>query len=397
MTRLEIDGKTYTFENCLVLYGYHDVQNVVNSLQILDTLGYQSIRHRIAWDIYFKISREYSDDIRTLYFTIFEISSIFRELNFRNIDPSYALPSIISNIPISLKLKVENNTIYLSSPIHLSIEADLTKMLMKMIGRRLQDINLPYSSKVTIPLQQLTGIKDFEIILENDYNNNKININLDLKLPLYSRGLKRNFSVEDAKKILIVTANEVNSKSFDMNPIFEDFSVRLIESSIEPALSAIKDILSNESEISEIVYIPALRPFLLNAEESALSQEEIAQLFSDGCVMAINRIREGKMSFKNDNFIRELKVENKSLKYKNNSIVLAPLHVKTISAILLELLAAKDNSLVIIENPEEFLIEEDKNLVVSVLKDFLHKNNDKKLLVITGDHYIEKEIGKICN
>ncbi|AWR97458.1 hypothetical protein DFR86_07790 [Acidianus sulfidivorans JP7] len=370
-------------DQCVTVYGDFNADNFMKPLYILDPLGYLKIRRNLAWNLYFKISRQYSDPIRSMYFVIYEIASIVREMNFRNINMNFALPSILDKINTSLKLAWKDNTISIKDPINIEIDIDLYKMIKSSIENDfdIEILNQKREVKNQLDLYKLSNVKGLALVSAFSYENGKIKMQLNLNYSPPNKGLNREISADELNRILRITAKEVNEKSIDTHSSLEEFMIDLIESLIEPILSEIKENIANKLGFKEVVYIPSCRPFILNAEESALNSEEIAQLFTDSCQTAINRIRSGKSNFFENYGFEYLKNSNGIVIYEDKPVINATKYIKSISALILELNSIKDQSLVIIENPEEYSTEDKYTLIINILKKLLEKGN--KILVIT--------------
>ncbi|ARM76157.1 hypothetical protein B6F84_09085 [Acidianus manzaensis] len=367
-------------------------------LYILDSLGYLKLRRNIAWNLYFKISREYSDEIRSIYFVIYEISAIVREMNFRNINMNFALPSILDNINTSMKLSWKNNTLSIKDPLNVELELNLYELIKSLIGNNFDPeiISQKREVKNQLDLYKFSNVKGLTLIASFSFENNKLKMNLNLNYYIPDKGFNREISAEELNKVLRVTAKEVNEKSIDTHSSLEEFMIDVIESLIEPILYDIKENISNKVGFKEITYIPSGRPFILNAEESALNTEEIAQLFTDPCQMAINRIRSGKSSFTENYGLDKLKNSNGIMTYEDTPLINKDKYIRSISALILELNSVKDTSLIIIENPDEYTIKENYPLILNILKKIMEKGN--KILIITyNSEFLEKlkDIG--CN
>ncbi|WP_148691940.1 hypothetical protein [Acidianus manzaensis] len=383
---------------CCIVYGNFDVENFMKPLYILDSLGYLKLRRNIAWNLYFKISREYSDEIRSIYFVIYEISAIVREMNFRNINMNFALPSILDNINTSMKLSWKNNTLSIKDPLNVELELNLYELIKSLIGNNFDPeiISQKREVKNQLDLYKFSNVKGLTLIASFSFENNKLKMNLNLNYYIPDKGFNREISAEELNKVLRVTAKEVNEKSIDTHSSLEEFMIDVIESLIEPILYDIKENISNKVGFKEITYIPSGRPFILNAEESALNTEEIAQLFTDPCQMAINRIRSGKSSFTENYGLDKLKNSNGIMTYEDTPLINKDKYIRSISALILELNSVKDTSLIIIENPDEYTIKENYPLILNILKKIMEKGN--KILIITyNSEFLEKlkDIG--CN
>ncbi|MQL54999.1 hypothetical protein [Acidianus ambivalens] len=402
MVNVIVNGKSkYNLDNnCQIYYGYFDLQDLVNSLSILDSSGYLRIRRMLAWNLYFHLSRNYSDQLRNLYYVIYEISAIIRELNFRNINPAYALPSILNNINTSMKLSWKNGEFSLKDPLEISCEIDLNAEINKLIKLEVEGkgkISVrenEIKSSNEMDLYKLSDVKGLSLESEFFYRDGKVNVKIDLKFKPENRGLNKEINAEDLNKVLRITAKEVNEKAINSHEFFEDFMVGIMETLIQPFLEKYKNELAEVLGFKEILYIPAGRHFILNAEESALNNEEITQLFSDSCQLAINRIKEGKSSFF-DSFSLPISVKGGLVFYEDSQITsLASRSIKSLATIILEVNSLKDQALIIMESPEEFLLDEDKSRIVNILEKLMGKGN--KVIIHTWDKKF-LEYFKECN
>jgi len=402
MLKITTSKKTYTLNDCNVFYGYEDLSDLINSLSILDPTGYLKERRKIAWIAYFHISREYSDEIRKMYFTIFEIASIVREMNFRYINMAYALPSIISNVNTSIQLSWKDNKISLKTPIHIELEFNLVEEIKKDINVKINDKEITVTEndreiKNSFDLYQITGVRDFYIISRFRYNSGKIVIDIDLEFYPSNKGINREISTEDLNRVLRVTAKEVNEKSIGSHSEFEEFMISVVESLIEPLIIRVKENVSELLGLKEMVYIPPSKPFMLNAEESALNAQEVAQIFLDKCEMAINRIRSGKLNFSENeytSYLPGLEVDGGLLQYNGKSIAISPYNIKALATIILELSSIKENAIVFLEAPEEYIIDEDRRIILNILNTVLKNGN--KIIVNTWSRSMKEMITSLC-
>ncbi|AWR93746.1 hypothetical protein [Acidianus brierleyi] len=402
MLKITTSEKTYTLNDCNVFYGYDNLSDLINSLSILDPTGYLKERRKIAWTAYFHISREYSDEIRKMYFTIFEIASIVREMNFRYINMAYALPSIISNVNTSIQLSWRDNKISLKTPIHIELESNLVEEIKKDINVKINDKEITVTEndreiKNSFDLYQITGVRDFYIISRFRYNSGKIVIDIDLEFYPSNKGINREISIEELNRVLRVTAKEVNEKSIGSHSEFEEFMISIVESLIEPLIIGVRENVSELLGLKEMVYIPPSKPFMLNAEESALNAQEVAQIFLDKCEMAINRIRSGKLNFSENeytSYLPGLKIEGGLIEYNGKSIAISPYNIKALATIILELSSIKENAIVFLEAPEEYIIDEDRRMILNILDTVLKNGN--KIIVHTWSRSMKEMLESLC-
>ncbi|BDC19510.1 hypothetical protein HS5_24000 [Acidianus sp. HS-5] len=373
-------------------YGYFDLQDLVNSLSILDPTGYLKIRRMLAWNLYFYLSRNHTDQLRNLYYVIYETSAIMRELNFRNINPNYALPSILDRVNTSMRLTWKNGEFSLKDPLNISCEINLNSEINKLIKIEVENqgkINVnsnEIKSNNQMDLYKLSDVKGLSLESEFHYKDGKVNVIIDLKFKPENKGFNKEIQAEELNRILRITAKEVNEKAINSHEIFEDFMVGIMETLIQPFLDKYKSELAEVLGFKELLYIPAGRHFILNAEESALNNEEIAQLFSDSCQLAINRIKEGK-SFFYDSFSMPISIKGGLIFYEDSQITsLESRSIKSLATIILEVNSLRDQALIIIESPEEFLIDEDKRKVVEIIRKMMDKGN--KVIIHTWDSKI---------
>ncbi|MBB5254636.1 hypothetical protein [Sulfurisphaera ohwakuensis] len=360
---------------CRVIYGYKDLTDEIKQYYILDPIGFSNYKKKLAFDLNFKLQRENSEKLRDLYFTIFELSSIMRELNFRMINPNYALPSLINKINTSLPLLWKNSEISLRQPVKIETQTNFNENI---------------ESSVTIDLFQLTGIKNFELKARLKIENKKLTATLDLSLKIENKGVSKNVNEEEINKLLQVTAREVNQKSLISQSQLDEIGENLIESMIEPVLLREREEFEIKTGIKDFIYIPSNRALLLNASESALSDEEIVQLFSDKCIFAIQRVKEGIKNFKSL-FSAGVKNENGILYWSNESIYKAPPSVKSLALIDAELSTIKGKALIVIEYPEEYLVEEEIDRIIQLLKNL---DKEHEVIIITGNRKIKESCEK---
>lgn len=385
-------GKYNLDYNCQLYYGYFDLQDLINSLSILDPSGYLKIRRMLAWNLYFHLSRNYSDQLRNLYYVIYEISAIIRELNFRNINPAFALPSILDKINTSMRLEWKNGEFSLKDPLNISCEIDINNEINKLLKIEIENkgkISVKESeikSLNQMDLYKLSSVKGLNLESEFYYKDGKVNVKINLKFKPENKGLNKEIKAEELNKVLRITAKEVNERAINSHEVFEDFMAGIMEALIQPFLDKYKNELTEILGFKELLYIPPGRHFILNAEESALNNEEIAQLFSDSCQLAINRIKEGKSSFY-DNFSLPISIKGVLVFYEDSQITsLSSRSIKSLATLILEVNSLKDRALVIIESPEEFLLDEDKKRVVDIIIRMLEKGN--KVIIHTWDKKI---------
>jgi hypothetical protein len=402
MVKITTTKKTYNLEDCNIIYGYEDLSDLIDSLSILDPTGYLKERRKIAWKTYFHLSREYSDVIRQMYFTIFEIASIVREMNFRYINMTYALPNVIENVGTSMKLQWKDGKISFKNPIHIELESNLTDEIKNDINVRINDkeIVIPENNreiKNSFDLYQITGVRDFYVTSKFKYNNRKIIIDIDLEYYPPNKGINREISVDELNRVLRVTAKEVNEKSIGSHSEFEEFGISIVESLIEPLIITAKENISYLLGSKEVLYIPSSRPFLLNAEESALNSQEQAQIFTAKCEMAINRIHSGKMNFNSEysSFVPGLRVDGGIIEYNGKSIASASYNIKTLAAIVLELNSLKENAIIILDAPEEYIIDEDWKIIINLIDTILKNGN--KIIIHTWNKRMKDTLMEICS
>lgn len=357
---------------CEVVYGYEDLSDKIKQYYILDPTGFNNYKRSVSFDLNFKLQRKNSEKLRNLYFTIFEIASVIRELNFRMINPSYVIPSIINKVNTTLPLQWKNNEISLKEPVEIETETNFDEKI---------------ETSTVIDLFQLTGVKIFELKAKVEINNKKLKAQLNISLILENRGMSRNISEEEVNKLLQVTSREVNQKTLLTQSQLDEIGENLIESMIDPLISKQREEFERETGLSDFVYIPADRALLLTASESALSNEEIAQLFSEKCSFSINRVKEGIKNFK-PLFTKDVENQNGTLFWKNESITRAPPYVKSLAVIDSELSTVKGKALIVIEYPEMYLTEEQVKEIIPLLRKI---DQEHRLIIITGNKKIKEE------
>ncbi|MCI2415136.1 MAG: hypothetical protein MPF33_07855 [Candidatus Aramenus sp.] len=375
----------YFLDDVTVLYG-EEVDDLVTSLSALDPTGYANLRRRVAWDLYFKASRAFSNQIREAFFALFELSAIVRELNFRFVNPSYALPSVVERLSTSAKLKWEKGRVTLKDPVEVEVEFDVAKEIGKRVkvevdGKEVKASPTPTGEKTRLDLSRLTGVKGMFLSLDSTYDEGNLRASLNLEYVPEDRGMNKDVDVEELNKVLRVTAKEVNEKSIGSQSTFEDFMVSVAEVLVEPTISSFREELERTLGVREMVYIPPSRPFLLNASFSALTEQEVAQLFSSNCVMAMERVRRGKGVLSENSL--GLKVDGGVVEYQGVQVTSALKWVKALATVILELASVRDRALIVIEAPEEYLTEDKRKVILEVLSREVEKGN--KLLVSTWD------------
>ncbi len=387
--KISTGKKDYFLNDVTVLYG-EDVDDLVTALMALDPTGYVNLRRRVAWDLYFRASRAFSDQIREAFFALFELSAVVRELNFRFVNPSYALPSLVGKLNTSAKLKWEKGKVTLENPVEVEIEFDVVKELRKHVNLEIdgKDVKVSPSStgeRTRLDLSRLTGVKGVFLSLESAYRDGNLRASLNLEYVPMERGMNKDVDVEELNKVLRVTAKEVNEKSIGSQSALEDFMVSVAEVLVEPTLSSFREELEKALGVREMVYIPPSRPFLLNASFSALTEQEVAQLFSSNCVMAMERVRRGKGGLSENPL--GLKVDGGIVEYQGIQVTSAPKWVRALATVVLELASVRDRALIVLEAPEEYLTEDKRTLMLELLAREVEKGN--KLLVSTWDRGME--------
>ena len=360
---------------CKVIYGYKDLTDEIRDYFILDPTGFNDLKRNVAFDLNFKIQRKNYEKLRNLYFTIYEIDTIIRELNFRMINPNFVLPSIINKINTSLPLTWKNGEITLKEPLIIETETQFEDKT---------------ETNVNIDLSRYTGIKNFALKTKVKLDGKVLRAELNLSLKLDNKGIDRSVSEEEVNKLLQVTAREVNQKSMISQSQLDEIGEGIIESLIEPLLEREREEFERKTGLTDFIYIPSDRATLLNVSESALTNEEISQLFSQKCKFAIFRVKEGIKKFK-PYFSSEVKVQNGVLYWKDEAITNAPPSVKSLAVIDAELSTATGRSLVVIEYPEEYLTDEEVEEVAKKLREL---NNSHEVIVITGSKKIKEECEK---
>jgi len=358
---------------CKVIYGYEDLTEEIKKYYILDPTGFNTFKKNVAFDLNFKIQRKNYEKLRNLYFTIFELDAIIRELNFRMVNPNFILPSIITKINTSIPLTWKNGEITLKEPVVIETETQF------------EDIT---ETSVNIDLSTFTGIKNFTLKAKVKLDKKILRAELSLSLKLDNRGIDRSISEEEVNKLLQVTSREVNQKSMISQSQLDEIGENIIESLIEPILEKEKEDFQRKTGFTDFIYIPSDRSTLLNVSESALTGEEISQLFSQKCSFAIYRVKEGIKRFKPYFSSEEVKVQNGVLYWKDETIGNAPPKIKSLVTIDAELSTASGRSLVVIEYPEEYLTEEETEIVASKLREL---SKEHELIIITGNKKVKEE------
>ena len=344
--------------------GDYDTKALIDKYKVLDQTGFNNVRNKLSWDLGFRLERNYDEVIRKLYFTIFEISSIVRELNFRNIDPTYALPPIVKDLNTSLPLKWDKKEVRLQRPLSLSVKID--DILRKYGINTTENVS---ENSLIIDLYRETGVMGLEVEVNMSIKEN-LNANVDIVYKPIERGLKRGISAEELNRVLRVTAGETNQKSISIHSQLNNVEREIIGSIIDPILER----FAKSMEYTDFVYIPPCRNILYSLSTSALTDEEKVQIFSEGCIIALERLR------------KVLKDKN-GVEVHGKEIVLSedlPLNVKSLAVIKLLVLSAKGNNpLILIEYPEEFLKKEDKEELLKFLK-----NVNGRIVIVSNDDYL---------
>ncbi len=384
--------KDYKLDDVTVLYG-EEVDDLVTSLSALDPTGYSNLRRRVAWGLYFRASREFSDQIRGVFFAIFELSALVRELNFRMVNPTYALPSVVDRLSTSVGLKWEKDKVTLREPVEVKVDFDVVQEVRKLVkvsvdGKEVLPAPFPGRERTRLDLGRLTGVKGMSLLVDSTYQGKGLSATLDVEYLPESRGMNKNVDVEELNKVLRVTAKEVNERSIGSQSTLEDFMVGVAEALVEPSLSTFREELERYLGVKEMVYIPPSRPFLLNASLSALTEQEATQIFSGNCLLAIERIRRGKESLKENPL--GLKVDGGVVEYQGVQVTSAPRWVRALSALLMELASVRERALLILEAPEEYLVEEKRGLLLDILRREVERGN--KLLISTWERKMAEDI-----
>ena len=357
---------------CKVFYGYKDLSDVIEKYKILDDEGLEAIKKRLAWELNFRLERTYGDIIRKLYFTIFEISSIYRELAFRNANPAYVLPSVVSSLNTTLELTVQDNKLKLKTPLAFSVR--VSDLIRRFTGFSIDNIQ---GNSVSIDLSKFTGVREFFLDAKMDITNGDLNAIVDLRLPLQNRGLNRDVKAGELNQVLVVTARETNQKAIGVHQQLSEVSQSLIESIIEPILYDVRDEFARREGVSEFVYVPYARPFILNATFSALNSEEEAQLFGEKCKLAVHKLRKmGEIDLGEG-----LKLTKDGKVVKDGEEVSDPSLVSY--AVLKALVKSTKNAVIVIEYPEEYQTEEMKVKILEEIRKLAETGN--VVYIVTSD------------
>ncbi|MBP1357807.1 MAG: hypothetical protein JZD40_04885 [Sulfolobus sp.] len=360
---------------CKVIYGYKDLESELKHYYILDPVGFNNFKRNIAFDLNFKIQRRNYETLRKLYFTIFEIDSIIRELNFRMVNPNFVLSSTVNKINTSLPLTWKNGMLSLREPVIIETDSDFDDEM---------------ETSVNIDLSKFTGLKNLILKAKVKLQGKKLIAELNLFLRLDNRGIDKNVSEEEINKLLKVNSREVNQKSLISQSQLDEIGEGIIQSLVEPIIEKEREEFQRKSGFSDFVYIPSDRTILLNVSESALTNEEISQLFSQKCSFALYRVKEGIKKFK-PFFSKDVKVENGVLFWGDKPIGDAPPNVKSLAVIDAELSTVSQRGFIVVEYPEQYLTEEEIEKVTKKLKELgeLHE-----LIIITGNKKIKEECEK---
>ncbi|BCU71480.1 hypothetical protein [Stygiolobus caldivivus] len=369
---------------CKVFYGYKDLNELFNKYKILSDEGLDYIKRKLAWELNFRLERTYGDVIRKLYFTIFEIASIYRELSFKNANPSYTLPSVIHSLNTTLELTVSDGQIRLKNPLVLDVE--VLDLIKRYVGLEVDKIS---GNSISIDLSRYTGVKGLILDAKMEVDKGILHTTVDLKLPLENKGFNREVTAEELNKVLVVTARETNQKAIGIHQQLTEVSQSLIESIVEPILYDLRDEFINREGVSDIVYVPYARPFILNASFSALNSEEEAQLFSEKCRVTIHKLKKvGDLDLGNG-----LKLTRDGKVLRDNEEVKEP---STLSyAVFKALISRAKKSVVIIEYPEEYQTEESKKEVLEEIIRLSERGNT--VYVVTADKEVLNTLAEKIN
>lgn len=360
---------------CKVIYGYKDLEDELKQYYILDPVGFKNFKKNVAFDLNFKIQRRNYEILRNLYFTIFEIDSIIRELNFRMVNPNFVLPSVINKINTSLPIMWKNGELTLMEPVIIETDSNF-------------DENM--ETNVNIDLSKFTGLKNFILKAKVKLREKKLIAELNLILKLGNQGIDKSVSEEEINKLLKATSMEVNQKSLVSQSQLDEIGEGIIQSLLEPIMEREKEEFQRKTGFSDFVYIPSDRSILLNVSESALTNEEIYQLFSQKCSFALYRVKEGIRKFK-PFFSEDVREENGVLFWGDKPIGNAPPNVKSLAVIDAELSTVSRRGLIVIEYPEQYLTEEEIEKVTKKLKELVELD---ELIIITGNKKIKEECEK---
>jgi len=357
---------------CHIFYGYKDLSDLIEKYKILDDEGLENIKKKVSWELNFRLERAYEDLIRKLYFTIFEVASVYRELAFRNANPSYTLPSVIPSLNTTLELTVVDGVIRLKGPLLFDIR--VSDVIRRFTGFELENVS---SNSISIDLSRYTGVKNFFLDAKMEVSSGNLHTEVNIKLPLENKGFNREISADELNKVLVVTARETNQKAIGIHQQLTDISQSLIESILEPILYDVREEFIKKEGVSELIYVPYARPFILSASFSALNNEEEAQLFSEKCRMTIHKLKKLGDRDLGDG----LKLTKEGRVLKNNTEVKEP---STLSfAVLKALISKAKNAIIIIEYPEEYQTEEKKAEILDEIKKISETGN--RVYIITAD------------
>ncbi|BBG25213.1 hypothetical protein [Sulfuracidifex tepidarius] len=364
------------------VYGYEDLAKIYNSYYILDYEGYSQIRKRVGWELASAITRGSEGKLESFYMTLTTLLVFFREVSFKMIKPSKAIP-LLRELGTPLPVKYENYTVSLENPVRVEVNFDFEKVMGRIMERKVEmDLFDVHGSREVDGLKSI-AMKGLKILLKVDYSQGKVSLTLDLRVKVEDRGLDREIKIDELRAAVGRSLKEILGGSFNIHSEFEEMVSQEMESMIEPVISAYRKKLEDETGFQEVVIVPADRASLINVLESGISQEEIIQFVDDIRLKAMSRIRKGITEIHNleigDLVPEKVEIQGGIIQYGNGRLSNSPTWVKSLVTMLSIIASAQPGSLVLVDEPEEHLKDED----VEKVGKFLLSLSSFKVIVST--------------
>ncbi len=369
------------------IYGYYDLTELYNSYSILDYEGYLQARKRVAWELASAITRESEGKLESFYMTMTMMLVFFREISFKMVKPSKAIP-LLKEVGTPLPVKFDGNTLSLEKPVRIETSFDFQKVMGKILGKEVNmdlfDVN---ASREVEGLKSIS-MKGLKIIMKMDYSKGKVILMADLNIKVEDRGMDRDIKAEEIRTAVGRSLKEVLGGSFNIHSEFEEMMSQEIESMIEPITSAYRKKVEEETGLPEVVLIPADRGSLVNVMESGVPHDDLIQFMDDIHLRAMSRIRKGMREMEKidlqDLLQDKVEVQGGIVQFGKERLSRAPLHVRSLVSMIAIIQSAQEGSLLLIEEPEEHLTDED----VKKLARFLLSLTSYKVIVSTRNRQL---------
>ncbi len=364
------------------VYGYEDLTNIYNSYYLLDYEGYSQIRKRVAWELASAITRESEGKLESFYMTLTTLMVFFREVSFKMVKPSRALP-LLRELGTPLPIKYEDSTVSLESPVKVEVNFDFEKVIGRILNRKVEmDLFDVHGSREVDGLKSIS-MKGLKVFLKLDYTQGKVSLTADLRVRVEDRGLDRDIKVDELRTAVGRSLKEILGGSFNIHSEFEEMVSQEMESMIEPIISAYRKRVEDETGFQEVVIVPADRASLVNVLESGISQEEIIQFVDDIRLRAMSRMRKGITEIHNlevhDILPEKVEIQGGIIQYGNGRLSNSPLWVKSLVTMLSIIASTQPGSLILVDEPEEHLKDDD----VEKIAKFLLSLSSFKVIVST--------------